>query len=158
MKMRISVFLVVMFCLGGVTAISASLPEGPKLPQQIIKPGDLNGSLSNSAGKKMANASIEILDAEGNVMKTAKTDKNGLYRIRDLKEGDYVMKVNGKQISKLKAAKTGTVTTFSAVMPAAVKVITPLQWTLIAVGGAAVAVGVPIAVHNDSSSSHTISP
>jgi hypothetical protein len=154
MKMRFlcALFVSVFLCSCLCTAFAADETKAPKLPEQKIKPGNLSGSIADNKGNKLSGKKIEIVDADGKVVGKAVSDRNGLYRITDIPEGDYTLKVDGESVSQLSVTKTATISTMSIALPAGATLL-PVSWTVIGVGGTALAVGVPVIANNRSGSS-----
>ncbi len=63
-----------------------------------IAPMDLTGTVTNAAGAKVANASVKIVNAEGNEVATGTTDAQGVYTIENAKlvDGTYNVVVDDK--------------------------------------------------------------
>lgn len=149
--------LIVCFIAG---SDEAYCQEG-KLPSQKVKPGTLSGMLKDSKGNNLAGKKIVLVDEAGNEVGSATTTKHGLYRIENLPEGNFTMKVGEKEVAKLQVSKDATLTRLMVVMPKAAPFsnLTMTEWTLIGVGGAAVLVAIPVIAHNrDSSSSNYYPP
>jgi hypothetical protein len=140
-----------------VDAVQAK-PE-TDLKVQKVKPGNLDGIIADSAGNKMAGKKVLVLDGEGKVVGSTVSNKYGMYQIKDLPEGEYLLKAGDQEIARLHVTQDATVSSLKIVTPPAGSALTPLQWSLIGVGGAAVAVGVPVAVSGGGgSSSHGVPP
>lgn len=54
------------------------------------------------AGEAVEGAKVELLDADGNVLKTASTDALGNYKFKNISEGNYTVRVtsNGEKLEK----------------------------------------------------------
>jgi len=145
-------------CFFTVDTVDAST-FGVGLHQQKIKPGRLNGFIRDSMRKILPGQKIEVVNKEGKVIASAVSDKYGMYQVKSLSEGEYILKVGGQDVAKLVVTREATVSTIQIVMPAKAIYLSTLQWTLIGVGGTAVAVGsVAVISHNNDSSHHPISP
>jgi len=140
-------------------SLFVSLPGGAygadkDLAVQKVKPGNLTGVVQDASGKKLANTKVEVLNAKGDIVCETTSNKHGLYRIEKLPEGEYTLKVGKTSIAKLSVSKDAVVSSFMVVMPKTPIVHGMLNWSLIAAGGAVVAIGVPVISHNSSDSSH----
>ncbi len=135
------------------SAENAFAAEGV-LDVQKVKPGRFCGFVSDSAGEKIAGKKILVVNSEGKVVASSVSNKYGMYQINNLPEGDYVLKLGDKEVTKLQVTREATVSSLKIVIPAKESwySFSPLQWTLIGVGGTAVAVGVPLAAGGGSSS------
>jgi len=126
---------------------------------QKVRPGRLNGLVQDADGTRLEEVPIEILNANGKVVGKGATNKYGLYSIKNLPEGRYLLRVAGRNVVILEATPKATVSSLKIILPPGGGGLTPLQWTLIAAGGVAVAVGVAAIVHGHGGSSHhTVSP
>ncbi len=55
--------------------------------------GDLNNSGTKDGGEPgLANVEMELVDADGNVVRTTKTDSNGFYKFDNLEHGTYTVR------------------------------------------------------------------
>ncbi len=158
MKIVFGSFLVLalLFLLG------SPVPAAPQDPvsTQKVPPGDLKGVLKDSKGQPFKDVDISIVDKEGNIVQKTATNAKGEYTFKNLPEGDYALHVAGKPTFGLQVTKGASAGTVQAVVPAVARnaatgalapaALTTLEWTLIIVGGVAVAVGVPAVInHND---------
>ena len=92
-------------------------------------------------------------------MASVVSDKYGMFQFQNLPEGSYVLKVGDQKVAKLVVSRDATVSTIQIIMPAVAESLTPLQWTLIGVGGTAVVVGtVAIINNNDDDDDDRVSP
>ena len=124
-----------------------------------MKPGRLNGLVQDAKGNRLEEVPIEILNAQGKVVGKGQTNKYGLYTIKNLPEGRYLLRMGGRDVVVLEVSPKATVSSLKIVLPPGGGGLTPWQWTLIAVGGVAVIVGVVAIVHDSGGSSHhTVSP
>lgn len=130
----------------------------PGLQQYQVKPGRLKGFIRDSSRKKLAGQKVSIADANGKTVSSSVSDKYGMYEFKNLPEGAYYLKLDDQKIARLLVTKKATVSTIQIVVPANATLLTPLQWTLIAVGGTAVVVGTVAIINNNDSSSTRVSP
>jgi hypothetical protein len=136
-----------------INAAPASKPAQGELRTQKIKPGTLSGIISDSTGQKLAGKEVLVVNAEGKTIGTATSNKYGMYRIKNLSEGEYILKVGDKIAAKLMVSRDATVSTLMVVMPTKATGLTTTQWVLIVIGGVAVVVGVPLALSGGGGSS-----
>ena len=121
---------------------------------QKVKPGTLRGIISDKEGRKLKGRQIVVQDSSGTLMGSAVSDEYGTYMIENLTEGTYFFQVDKIPVAKLMVTRNATVTTFMVVMPDEGD-SSLVKWTLISLGGAAVAISVPVIIHNsDDSSDH----
>ena len=121
---------------------------------QKVKPGTLKGIISDKDGRKLKGRQIVVQDSSGTLMGSAVSDEYGTYMIENLSEGTYLFQVDKTPVAKLMVTRNATVTTFMVVMPDG-NDSSLMNWTLISLGGAAVAISVPVIIHNsDDSSDH----
>ncbi len=145
--------------VGSEEDVAQSTKPKSILPVQKVKPGKLNGLIQASDGKRMAGVKIEIVNAKGRVVGSGNSNKYGMYQIKNLPEGEYTLKVGDQHVVKLHVTRQATVSSLKIVMPLKGSGLTPLAWTRIVVGGAAVVVGTIAIVHNSGGSTGgTISP
>ena len=145
-------------------AAAAAVPPQQALKTEQVKPGNLKGFLKDSKGKPFADVELTVVNEKGEVVQKAVTNANGEYLFKDLPEGNYVLKVAGKEAFKLEVTPNAAVGTVQARLPAAARSaatgalvpasLTTLEWTLVIVGGVAVAVAVPAIVHNNTGGNH----
>jgi hypothetical protein len=159
MKLRtLCIILSVLWISSCFSGAFAQEKPAAELKVQKVKPGNLDGIISDSEGKKLAGKKVMVLDKEGNVVSSTVSNKYGMYQFKDLPEGEYTLKAGEDEIARLHVTKDATVSSLKIVTPPAGSMFTPLQWSLIGVGGAAVAVGVPVALSGGGSSSHGVPP
>jgi hypothetical protein len=126
---------------------------------QKVKPGMLRGIISDRDGRKLPGRQILVYDSSGNLQASAVSDEYGTYTIENLTEGTYLFQVDKTPVARLTVSRNATASTFMVVLPEG-GLPSPVNWTLITLGGAAVAIAVPVIIHNsDDSSDHpTVSP
>jgi hypothetical protein len=125
-------------------AVQAARPVAAK--PLSVKPGEIQGAIFDPVTTKpWGQVTIELVDGEsGKVLATATTDAKGGYRFADVKEGKYVVRVNGKlalavEVSPAAEADVLNLAVPTAVMGQAAGVVT---WTAVAVVGAGVVTAV----------------
>ena len=60
---------------------------------RLICIAQIEGSITDAAGKAVANAKLTALDADNNISDTASSDYRGLYSFANLKKGFYTIRV-----------------------------------------------------------------
>lgn len=146
----------------------ASAQDTPMRTEQV-KPGDLKGFLKDSKGKPFTNVELSVVNEKGEVVQKAVTNQNGEYLFKNLPEGNYTLNVSGKPAFALQVTPAAGMNTIQARLPSAARdpatgalvpaALTGLEWTLIIVGGVAVAVAVPAVIHhNDDDDDKKVSP
>ncbi len=72
----------------GVLSLKANFFSPPKY-------GHLSGVVRDTAiAKPLWMSAVEVKDEEGNLIDTAETDKDGAYQIKELKQGNYVVRIS----------------------------------------------------------------
>jgi len=154
MKKTLTVLATVCFFSLFVSLTGGAYGADKDLAVQKVKPGNLTGVVQDASGKKLANAKVQVLNSKGDVVCETTSNKHGLYRIEKLPEGEYTLQVGKTSIAKLSVSKDAAISSFMVVMPATPIAPGMLNWSLIAAGGAVIAVGVPVISHNSGDSSH----
>ena len=143
--------LLLTFALAGASPLSA---QEKAVSQQKIKPGTLDGFISDSTGKRLGGKQIQIIDPRGKVLGSGTSNKYGMFRIKNLPEGKYSLNIDGKAAAHLQVSKEATVSMLMFIMPSTEVALTTRQWTLIGIGSAAVVIGLPVLINNTRDSSH----
>ncbi len=140
--------------------LEKAFSEKARLSTQKIKPGLLKGLVTDANGAKLKGKEIKIYDRSGNLLGSTVSEEYGTYAIGGIPEGEFLLQVDGEPVAKLLATPNAMVSTFMVVLPERKSPALPLKWILIGLGGAAVAIGVPIIVHNtdDSHGHESVSP
>lgn len=156
MRMVVRSFLVLALAL----ALSGGIPAADK-PIKAFKfePGNLTGTVRDSAGKPVQNLEMSILDDKGNLVQKAVTDGEGKYLFKGIGDGTYTLKVAGKTTFALQASEGAGSQALQILVPASVRetatgaiatgALTALEWAVIVVGTTGVAVGVPAVIHHN---------
>jgi hypothetical protein len=132
------------------------------LKTEKVKPGDLRGFLKDSRGKPFTKVELTLMDENGQLVQKAITNANGEYRFTNLAEGTYTLNVAGRPAFKLEVTPTAGVDAIQARLPSTVRdpdtgllvpqPLSTLEWTVIIVGGVAVAIAVPTIIHHNEDS------
>lgn len=168
MKIVFGSVLVIAFLLVlGSPALTAQDPVNV----QKVPPGDLKGVLKDSKGKPFTDVEMSIVDKNGDIIQKTMTNAKGEYTFANLPEGDFALHVAGKPTFSLQVIEGASAGTVQAVVPAVARdgatgalapaALTTLEWTLIIVGGVAVAVGVPAIINhnnNNNDDDKSVSP
>ncbi len=153
-------FVCAILLVGFILSFSglASAQDAPMRTEQV-KPGDLKGFLKDSKGKPFSKVELSVVNEKGEVVQKAVTNQNGEYLFKDLPEGNYTLNVSGKPAFALQVTPAAGMNTIQARLPSAARdpatgalmpeALTALEWTLIVVGGVAVAVAVPTIIHHN---------
>ena len=89
-----------------------------KAPQSVFtKSGDLQGTLLNSNLEPTAGAEVNVVDANGKVVASAVTDKDGKFTLPDLEPGQYRLQIGEDVDLNLVVSDTSKVTNLRVVLP-----------------------------------------
>jgi hypothetical protein len=159
MKVLVLALLVILLTLCPWTDSDEALAQKQAMTLQKVKPGNLSGIIMDSSGKKLEGEQIQVVDKKGKVVASALSKEYGIYRIKNVPEGEYFLQVGDRSVIQLQVVPDAPVSTLKIILPVEGPVLLPLEWTLICVGGTVVAVGVPAIVdHNKDSKKERISP
>jgi Carboxypeptidase regulatory-like domain len=70
---------------------------------QVVETGVLTGTITDSSGAKVANATVTATSTESGQMRTATTTADGLYRFDQLRPGSYLLKVDARGFKTLQS-------------------------------------------------------
>ena len=127
---KVCVFALVL-CVGVAGAPASVLAAPVMVINSQAEPGKLVGVLKDAAGKPLQNATVNVLDKAGNVVRSVTTDVNGLFSA-NLPAGTYSVQA----VSSLGQALAG-----SSSVSVAAGATTTIAATATATGGIAVAAG-----------------
>ena len=152
MKEYIAVLVVVALILAPSTSAVAAAN------QLEVKPGTLSVSVVDHGGKAMPEAGLKLMSGAGKVLKTAKADKKGTYSLKDLKAGAYRLIVADRIIVPFNVSKKAKVADLLVVVPAKPRyaagqgggILALLSNPFVIAGIVAVAIAIPIALHDSS--------
>lgn len=143
-----------------VLALAAFVSPVSILAQQA-QTGGISGTATTANGQRIANARVQIVDANGNVVSTTTTRANGSFSTSGLNPGNYTVQVLGPNgaIVGTSAAVTvtaGAVATGVAITATAAAItaagLSAVTIGAIVIGGAAVGVTALVIANNDDSS------
>jgi hypothetical protein len=124
-----------------------------------VKPGILSGLVTDAQGQVLAGKMVSVVDAKGRVISAGVTDKRGFYRLTRLPEGKYTFKIDGRPMTEIEVTNAAKIMALKFVLPPPHAALGSWNWTLITTGAVAVAVAVPVIIHNSKNSSRTtVSP
>ena len=87
-------------------------------PQSVFaKSGDLHGTLLNSSLEPTAGAKVTVVDANGEVVASATTAKDGTFSLPELEPGQYQLHIGEEVNLKLVVSDTSKVTNLRIVLP-----------------------------------------
>ena len=168
MKLIVCFLVGLCFVLFASAAVDLNAQADKALKTEQVKPGDLKGFLKDSQGKPFPKVELAVVNEKGEIVQKAVTNENGEYLFKNLPEGNYTLKVAGKEAFKLQVTPNAAVGTVRARLPSAVRdpatgllvpeALTALEWTLIVVGGVGLAIAVPTIIHHNDSDSDHVSP
>ncbi|MBI5118039.1 carboxypeptidase regulatory-like domain-containing protein [Candidatus Poribacteria bacterium] len=130
----------------------------------ILKPGALEGTLVDTAGKPLPKISVRVLDKNGATVAKDITDKVGKFSFKKLEAGNYTLSVGDKYNYDLKLAlqEQAESSEMKVVIPETAGVKQAYTVSPVLVGGVVVAVVAGIAAAasggGGGGSSHTVSP
>ena len=137
--------------MGQLSTASAAADTGA-IQSVFAKTGTLDGFVTGSSGKPLANTTLTVVDSNGKKVASAVTDKAGKFSLPNLKPGQYRLMI-GKDVQlKLNVADKGTTTNLKVVMPKSGGKLAPgmvkgaagaSNWTYIALAGLTAAILVP---------------
>jgi hypothetical protein len=97
------------FCFDRLLVVAAStmfLILAASVVAQVAETGVLAGTITDSAGAKVANATVTATSAETGRMRTATTGVDGAYRFDQLPPGSYLLKVEAAGFKTLQILPT----------------------------------------------------
>ena len=154
-----------------VPALAEGTPQGTVETVQStanqpvsVKPGVLRGAVTNPVtNKPWAKTSVELVDPKtGKVIAKTRTDDQGRYDLGEVKEGKFIIRINGKITLPIVVAPSASAAVLNVAIPAAAmgKVVGAISWTTVALVGAGVvtAVGIPLAVGGGGGGGGSASP